>query len=183
MIKINLLPKEEQKRRAPIKPNTILITVGAILLVAAMGYGWYWLDGTVQGVEADIRNRQMELKRYDGLAKDVEKYQAEKKRLEERLKAITALVAATGNSSRLLDEVSKALPNEVWLTSISRTGKKIDIAGISFSNLGVATFMTNLNSASKVLSNVDLLESAKATVEQVPVERFSITAEVKDTKA
>jgi type IV pilus assembly protein PilN len=182
MIKINLLPKEEQKRRAPVKPNNILIVVGAILVAAGMGYGWYWLSGTVQRVESEIRNRQAELKRYEGFAKDVEKYQAEKKRLEERIKAIGVLMAARGGPSRLLDEVSKALPNEVWLTSVSRSGKKVDIAGISFTNLGVATFMTNLGNASSVLSNVDLVESAKATVEQVPVERFSITAEVKEPK-
>ncbi len=182
MIKINLLPKEEQKRRAPVRPNTVLFTAGAIILVVAMAYGWYWLSGTVQAVATDIENRKVELKRFESRAKDVEKYQAEKKRLEERLKAINSLVAATGNSSRLLDEVSKALPNEVWLTSISRVGKKIDIAGFAFTNLGVATFMTNLSNASSILSNVDLLESAKSTVEQIPVERFSITAEVKDTK-
>ncbi len=182
MIKINLLPKEEQKRRAPIKMNNILAIMGAVLLLAGMGYGWFWLNGTVQRVQDDIRNRQAELKRFEDLAKDVEKYKAEKKRLEERIKAIDVLMAARGGPSRLLDEVSKALPNEVWLTSVSRTGKKVDIAGISFTNLGVANFMTNLGNASSVLSNVDLVESAKATVEQVPVERFSITAEIKEPK-
>ncbi len=183
MIKINLLPKEEQKRRAPVKPNTIFLAFGAIVLLAAMGYGWFWLNGTVQQLDRDIQNRQTELKRYEAVAKEVEKYLAEKKRLEERIKAIAVLMAARGGPSRLLDEVSRALPNEVWLTSVTRTGKKIDISGVSFSNLGVATFMTNLSTASSVLSNVDLVESAKATVEQVPVERFSITAEVREPKA
>ena len=182
MIKINLLPREEQKRRAPVKPNTILIAVGAILFAAGMGYGWYWLSGKAQQTEDEIVNRQAELKRYDGFAKEVEKYQAEKKRLEDRIKAIEALMAARGGPSRLLDEVSRALPNEVWLISISRAGKKVDIAGISFTNLGVANFMTNLSNASSVLANVDLVESAKTAVEQVPVERFSITAEVKEPK-
>jgi len=33
-----------------------------------------------------------------------------------------------------------------------------------------------------LISNVDLVESAKAVVEQIPVERFNITMEVKDIK-
>ncbi len=73
-------------------------------------------------------------------------------------------------------------PNEVWLTSMSRTGKRLDISGIAFSNFSVANFMTNLGKGSTWLSNVDLVVSEKTQVEQVPVERFSITMEVKDGK-
>jgi hypothetical protein len=42
--------------------------------------------------------------------------------------------------------------------------------------------MTNLSGASSLISSVDLVESAKAAVEQVPVERFSITVELKEPK-
>jgi type IV pilus assembly protein PilN len=112
----------------------------------------------------------------------VDKFQAEKKRLEEKLKIIQALMVAQGGPVRVLDEVSKALPNEVWLTAFTRTGKKLDISGIAYSNFNVATFMTNLGNASTLISNVDLVVSEKAVVEQVPVERFTITMEVKDGK-
>jgi hypothetical protein len=43
--------------------------------------------------------------------------------------------------------------------------------------------MTNLGNAAPLISNVDLLVSEKVTVEQVPVERFNITMEVKDGKS
>jgi len=91
------------------------------------------------------------------------------------------MLAQTG-PVRLLDEVSKALPNEVWLTSFARTGKKMDILGIAFSDIRVADFMTNLSGASSLISSVDLVESANATVEQVQVKRFSITVELKEPK-
>lgn len=182
MIKINLLPREERTRRAPVNTRHLLSAVGAAVVLLGMGYGWYWLTEQVGGLEADIRKTEAELKRYEELAKQVDRYQAEKKRLEEKIKVIAALMAAQGGPVRLLDEVSRALPNEVWLTSLARTGKKLDIQGIAFSNFSVANFMTNLSSASALISNVDLVESVKATVEQVPVERFSITAEVKEPK-
>ena len=56
------------------------------------------------------------------------------------------------------------------------------ILGIAFSDIKVAEFMTNLSGASGLISTVDLVESANATVEQVQVKRFSITVELKEPK-
>ena len=182
MIKINLLPREERKRHAPVNTKLLLAGLGCVVALLAMGYGWYWLNGEVNRLQADIQRTQAELRRFEELAKQVDKFQAEKKRLEEKLKVIQALMAAQGGPVRLLDEVSKALPSEVWLTGFTRTGKKLDVSGIAYSNFNIATFMTNLGKAGPLISNVDLVVSEKTTVEQVPVERFSITMEVKDGK-
>lgn len=182
MIKINLLPREERKRHAPVNTKVLLAGLGCVVALLAMGVGWFWLNGEVNRLQGEIQRTQAELKRFEELAKQVDKFQAEKKRLEEKLKVIQALMAAQGGPVRLLDEVSKALPNEVWLTAFTRTGKKLDVSGIAYSNFTIATFMTNLGKAGPLISNVDLVVSEKAVVEQVPVERFSITMEVKDSK-
>lgn len=182
MIKINLLPREERVRVAPVNTRVILAAVGALILVLAMGYGWYWLNGEVGRLEAAIRQAQADLKRFDDLAKQVEKYRGEKTRLEDKIKVIETLVAAQRGPVRILDDVSRALPGEVWLTALSRTGNRLEISGIAFSNFNVATLMTNLGKDSGVLSNVDLVVSEKTTVADVPVERFTITAEVVERK-
>jgi type IV pilus assembly protein PilN len=184
MIKINLLPREERKRQRRTQVNTpiLLGLLGVVIAVLAMGYGWYWLNGEVNRLQSDIQRTQAELKRFEELAKQVDKFQAEKKRLEEKIKVIETLVVAQGGPVRLLDAVSKALPNEVWLTTVNRVGKRLEIGGIAFSNFSVAAFMTNLGAASALISNVDLVVSEKTVVEQVPVERFNMTMDVKDSK-
>ena len=183
MIKINLLPRDGRPR-GPVNVNfTILfVSMGVMALLAGMGYGWYWLNDQVVRLEADIKQTEAELKRHEELAKQVDLFQAEKKRLEEKIKVIGSLMLAQTGPVRLLDEVSKALPNEVWLTSFARSGKKMDILGIAFSDIKVADFMTNLSGASSLISSVDLVESANATVEQVQVKRFGITVELKEPK-
>ncbi len=182
MIKINLLPREERRRRAPTSPLVMLAVLASAVLVAGLAFSWYWLHSQIAGLEGQIRQTQAELKRYDEIAKQVERYKNEKKILEEKIAIIDRLVAAQSGPVRLIDEVSKALPAEIWLTSMNRTGKKLDISGIAFSNFSLATFMTNLGKASVYVRNVDLVVSEKTVVEQVPVERFSITMEVKDGK-
>jgi len=183
MIKINLLPREERRRRAPMNTGVLLGIVGVAVVALAMGYGWFWLNGEVGRLQEEIQRTQAELRRFEELAKQVDRFQAEKKRLEEKLKIIQALMLAQGGPVRLLDEVSKALPNEVWLTTLTRAGKRLDVSGIAFSNFTIATFMTNLGQAAPLISNVDLVVSEKTLVEQVPVERFTITMEVKDGKS
>ncbi len=183
MIKINLLPREEQKRQAPISKSILFGTLGGIVFLGLMAYGWYWLSRELGSIRAQIVDTQTQLKRYEQEAKLVDKIREDKKRLEDKIKVIESLVAAQGGPVRLLDEVSRAIPNEVWLTSLSRTGKRLDIGGIAFSNFSVANFMTSLSKSSNLLSNVDLVVSEKTQVEQVPVERFSITAEVKEGKS
>jgi type IV pilus assembly protein PilN len=183
MIKINLLPREERIRRAPINTNLILVGVGVVVVLLAMAYGWYWLDGEVGRLEAAIRQAQADTKRFEGLAKQVDTFRTEKKRLEDMIKVIDTLAAAQGGPVQLLDEVSKALPNEVWLTSFSRTGKKLEISGIAFSNFNVANLMTSLGNAANQLKNVDLVVSEKTTIEDQSLEKFTITAEVVEGKS
>ncbi len=183
MIKINLLPREERVRRTPLNTKMIVSAVGVLLVLGLMAYGYMWLRGDVDRLEDGIRQAKAESKRYDELAKQVEKFRQEKARLDERIRVIESLISAQSGPVRLMDDVSKALPNEVWLTSFTRTGKKLELSGIAFSNFSVAALMTNLARSSALLKNVDLVISEKASVENVPVERFTITAEIVDGKA
>jgi type IV pilus assembly protein PilN len=183
MIKINLLPREERIRRKPLDTTFILVAVCAAVLAAAMAYGWIWLSGEVSRVQANIAQTQADLRKFDELAKQVEKFRTEKQKLQDKIKVIESLAAAQKGPVRVLDEVSKALPNDVWLTAVNRTGRRLEISGIAFSPFQVADFMKNLGVAGDLLQSVDLVVSESAKVEEVPVQRFTITAEIKDGKA
>ena len=182
MIKINLLPREERAKGVPLNTRLLFGAVCGAVVLLAMAFGWYWMSSEVSRLETSITQTQADLRRFDELAKQVDQFRAEKKRLEEKIKIIETLVAAQGGPVQLLDEVSKALPAEVWLTTLNRTGKRLELSGIAFSNFNVAALMINLGKASNLLTNVDLVISEKTTIEDVPMERFTITAEVNEGK-
>ena len=54
MIKINLLPREERKRHAPINTKLLLAGVGCVVALLAMGYGWFWLNGEVNRLRSTV---------------------------------------------------------------------------------------------------------------------------------
>ena len=183
MIKINLLPREERIRRKPLDTTFIFGAVCAVVLAIAMTWGWFWLNGEVNRVQAEIAQTQADLRRFDELAKQVERFRVEKQKLQDKIKVIETLVAAQSGPVRVLDEVSKALPNDVWLTTFNRTGRRLELSGIAFSPFQVADFMKNLGAAGDLLQSVDLVISESTKVEDVPVQRFTITADLREGKA
>ena len=119
------------------------------------------------------------MKKYENDIKKVEQFRADKRRLEERVQVVRRLAAEQEGPVHLLDQVSRALPEEVWLTGLAKARDKLTLQGYAFSNFGIANFMTELGKSRPLsIKRVELSFSEKAAVERVPVERFEITAEV-----
>lgn len=57
---------------------------------------------------------------------------------------------------RVLDEVSRALPDLVWLTDLALTGSDLTLKGMAFDETAVAAFMTNLDSSPFFRTEPDL---------------------------
>ncbi len=154
----------------------VYVVLGCVVVLGGMAAGWWWLEGRVQDLQQDIRQKRVELERYRNEIKKVEQFQAEKKRLEERLRVVAKLAAEQQAPVRLLDQVSRVLPEEVWLTAMNKTKARLVLQGFAFSDIGIANFMTELGRLQPVVRNVELTFAEGATVERVPVKRFEITA-------
>ena len=177
MIRINLLPKERQRRAGIKVPMAAAYGgIGAIVVLAGLGYYWYRLDQQIDQLKGEVSRATQELKRYENEIKRVNQFKADKQRLEERLKIVGRLAEEQVGPVRLLDQVSRALPEEVWLTAMNKTRERLVLQGYAFSNTGIANFMTELQKLQPTVKNVDLTFTEKAVVERVPVERFEITA-------
>jgi type IV pilus assembly protein PilN len=180
MIKINLLPKERRRGRGiQISKPMFIVLPAVVLVVAAMLVGWWYLDSQVQLLQQEVTRSRAELKKYESDIKKVEQFRADKRRLEERVKIVQRLAAEQEGPVHLLDQVSRSLPEEVWLTGLTKARDKLTLQGYAFSNFGIANFMTELGKSRPLsIKRVELSFSEKAAVERVPVERFEITAEV-----
>jgi type IV pilus assembly protein PilN len=176
MIKINLLPKERRGRPISVGRPIVYVVAGCVVALAGMAGGWWWLDGQVQQLQQDVRQKRVELERYANEIKKVEQFLGERKRLQERLQVVAKLSAEQGGPVRLLDQVSRALPDEVWLTGMNKSKEKLVLQGYAFSDIGISNFMTELGKIQLLRSPVELTFSEGATVERVPVKRFEITA-------
>lgn len=178
MIRINLLPRAVRRKRK-LNKRVILGAFLAFVVLIAMGLSWYDLRGQVISLRRQIDQTRADLVRHQDLVKKVDQFKADKQKLQDKLAVIDRLVTSQAGPVKLLDEISKLIPSEIWLTSINKSSSKVTIQGYSFTNFGVADFLTRLNQASSLFRDVDLSFSEKGAVEKVPVERFEITLTVK----
>ena len=152
MIRINLLAeaKPVRKKRGVSalggagRLNTILIGVAIGVAVLALLIHWWILSSAIKAQEEKIRVAQVEVTRLESVLKEVRDFEAKKAKLQKKVDLINQLKQNQKGPVRLMDEVSKALPDLVWLEKLDYRGNSIHIVGKAFNPPAVANFLENL---------------------------------------
>lgn len=176
MIKINLLPREERKREIRIKiPQAAIVTLSILAVLGMWGY-WRSMRWELWRLRSNIADTRTEIERNKQTVQLIEQYERDKKQLQERLALIESLVRAQGSAVRLLDGISQALPDDVWLSGITKLSGRVVVQGYASSHFGVANLMLALERLKPMIGNVELSVSERQLHENKPVERFEIVA-------
>ena len=153
MIRINLLETERapgKKKAAGTPGATQLYLMLGVFVVGALGVcsvGWWIKSSSIKELDAQTAQVQKRKQELDKIAQEVAKFEAQKKLLEQKLATIATLKAQQSNAIHLLDEISKALPDFVWLDNFQQTGNGLRFVGKSNSLNAVADFQENLLNA------------------------------------
>jgi len=97
-------------------------------------------------------------------------------KLEAKSNIIVMLEADRGGPVRIMDALtSLVVAEKMWLTSLTETGKKMDLAGVAMDNKTIADFMTRLEK-SPYFKVVDLISSKQIKLEKdKKFKQFTIT--------
>lgn len=180
MIKINLLPvkkKRKPKVEIPKIPILPMVLVTAVTLIA-VGFVWFTVESKISKLKTEKASKEKTLADLKTKIKDVENFEKDNKKLEEKKNIIEQLKKNQSGPLRLLDELSSCLPERVWLSTLNESGGTVSVEGFAFSNSDIVIFVNNLK-GSKYLSDVGLIESKQTAQEKVPVYNFKITCKVK----
>lgn len=165
MIRINLLAVERgaAARRTALIPAAQRVTIGAslILLLTALGVGWwFWsLRQTSSQLDEDIARAEVETQQLRSVLTQVQKFETRKAQLQQRVTLIEQLRRGQSAPVHLLDEISKALPERLWLTEMSQKAEFITLTGMTTSLTGVSDFVAGLESSSWFRRPVDIIDS------------------------
>lgn len=184
MIRINLLAvdRERVRRRAGLDlAQRVTILGSLILLMAALVIGWWWwtLRQRVARLEQDIAAAQQETVRLQSVLGEVQRLETRRAQFQQRVKLIEELRRGQGAAVRLLDQVSRSVPDRLWLTELRQQDSSVTIQGRAISLTALSDFVANLESSGYFVRPVEIVESAVEEQQQVQVVRFSIKAEFK----
>lgn len=154
MIKINLLSEGKRAVRKA-KPaasflegkdlGQYLLVLG--LLLGALGSAWFWwsLKQQIADQQEEISIAQAEVEALGAVIKEVEEYKAKKAELERKIGIINDLKANQKGPVRVMDYVSKALPELLWLDRMTMNATTIVMEGRAFNTNAVAALIENLD--------------------------------------
>jgi type IV pilus assembly protein PilN len=173
MIRINLLPVRAAQKKQKLRTQ-ISILVLCLVLASIACAGLYIQKMTaINGVKEDIARidqQNKQLKKKIGQVKDFEKKKAD---LEKKLAVLTKLKENKSGPVHLLDELSNALPERLWITNFTEKGGSISISGIADSENTVAVFMETLE-ASPYYRGIQLAVTEQTKIADMKMQKFSL---------
>lgn len=185
MIRINLLPHREEKRKRRQQQFTVLAGIAAVLgLLLAAGV-WAFLDNQVSQQTANVNYMKGEIAKLDKEIEEIKKIREETASLLAKKQVVESLQSNRSEPVQLLDQLLRQLPDGVYLKAIQQKGPKVNITGYAQSNARVSTLMRNLG-ASPYLENPELVEIKAAPAPDKSgnrVNEFNMNISIKRARA
>lgn len=175
MIRINLLPVREERRKAGAR-NLALVLVSALV-------GSVFLAGALHGkVRHDISSTrrvaaetQKEIDRFAPQLAQVEEFKKTKSEIEQKLNVIQGLNEARSGPVRMLDELATHTPDRIWISKIEVHNNGMLMEGMSLDNELVALFLTALEE-SAYFKSVELVETQAKEKDGFRLNAFEVSA-------
>ena len=185
MIRINLLkpekkelreipsvpaPKARKERRFQLSYFIILVLIAAVAVLFIMQ------RSAINKERNLLQVAQQEKEQLQYVLEKLEKFEQQKRTLERKINLITNLKAQQTVAVRIMDELSKNIPDWVWLTETKYEEQTIEINGRALSNSLIADYIYNLEN-SPYLKNVNLISSTQKTEQNSQFLEFTLTAQ------
>lgn len=154
MIKINLFAEAQQgKGRVVIGPRlggggafgqNLLMGGVVVLAILFVSWRWYSLSNERKNLAQEISKVEQEQERLQAIIQKGEDYKAKKDLLQRKIGLVTQLKRNQQGPVHLLDEISRQLPDFLWLDAMNESGFSVQIQGNATTYNAVSNFYNNL---------------------------------------
>ena len=155
MIRINLLsegrrPVVARRAKAAFSlgdqdPSILLLATGLLLGLLVGGGLWWFKNSQIKNVEEKIARAEAEVRELEDIIKQVEDFKAKKAELETKIAVIQDLKLRQKGPVKIMDAISRALPELLWIDSLRLAGTSVTLRGRAFNTDAVARFIGALN--------------------------------------
>jgi type IV pilus assembly protein PilN len=183
VIRINLLTvdRERTKRKAKFQiGQKITVACSFILVAAALVVGWwFWsLQRQSATLDQEIVDAERETQRLQSVIQQVAQFEARRAQLQQRVTLIEELRKGQTGPVHLLDQISKSLPESMWLTDLKQAASEITLEGNCTSLNALSDFVSALEASNLFERPVEILDSRvePATPTTPELIKFSVRA-------
>lgn len=181
MIRINLLGTERARARTRAGLSEAQkITIGCVLIMLLtagyVGYRYWSMAQESARLEQELVAAEQEAQRLRGVLSEVQRFEAQKAALTQRVALIEQLRSGQTGPVHMLDEISRALPERLWLVELTQKGPEVSIEGRTSTLSALTDFVANLQNSQYFRRPVEIVSSATETDQQGELVRFVVRA-------
>jgi type IV pilus assembly protein PilN len=186
VIRINLLPHREEKRKA--RREQFYALAGLVLVLGGLLWflGFTIINGYITAQEGKNSFLKSEIAVLDKQIDEIKKLKEQTDALLARKQVIESLQANRAETVYLFNELARQVPGGIYLRSVKQAGQKITLIGYAQSSARVSTLMRNLDD-SPLLERPELVEIKAVNVDRRRLSDFTLNIQftrqtIEDTK-
>ena len=173
MIRVNLLPHREEKRKARRRQFYALGGLVLVLAVLIWLLGYTLISSMITSQDEKNTFLKKEIAELDKQIDEIKKIKEQTNALISRKQVIESLQANRAETVYLFNELARQGPAGIYLRSIKQSGSKLTLNGYAQSSARVSTLMRNLDD-SPLLERPDLVEVKAVTVDKRRLNEFTL---------
>jgi type IV pilus assembly protein PilN len=175
MIRINLLPVREARRRADMQQQLLLLglVIGVSFVVCLLAH--FAMLASISSAEGRVAQLNSQISEFQTQLAQVEDFKKKASEIEKKLEVIHRLELSRNGPVRLLDEIATRAPEKLWVTSLQAEGSKIQLKGMSLDTELIADFLNKLTE-SAYLKGVELKSTELSELAGLKLNSFQVTA-------
>ncbi|MBW2603950.1 MAG: PilN domain-containing protein [Deltaproteobacteria bacterium] len=192
MIRINLLPYRESRKKESILRQINIFLVAFFIVFVILLYYNMWLGEKIGDLNTKIKNTKIMLTRAETQAKKVDHIKKELEKLGHKIDVIKSIetnrrapVILLENMTKMVAENTSISPSDtsadndnkpvkrLWFNSFDASGGKVNIKGTALDNKTIADFMSRLEE-SKHYKNVNLKTIKQQKIDKLNLKHFEI---------
>lgn len=147
MARINLLPWRDDLRKEQRRQFFVVLGGSAILALMVVGYVHLHINGMIETQESRNSYLRGQIKDVESKIKEIDNLERQRQQLLARMRVIEQLQSDRSVIVHLFEELTKAVPEGLYLVNVKQSGRTLTIQGMAQSNARVSTLMRNLDAS------------------------------------
>ena len=178
MIRVNLLPHRQLKREARQRQFGLMAAFTAAVGLALLFMAYTVINAKIKSQTERNNRLTTAITKLDKEIADIKELKNQISTVLERKQVVENLQINRSQAVILLDEISRQLPDGMFLKSIKQAGDLVAIEGVADTNARVATLVRNFDSSAR-LTAPSLLEIKAVTSNNQKQNVFTMTVKLK----
>jgi len=141
MPRINLLPWREEERKKRQQDFMVALAASVIAAAAVVGLTWFGYVQAIENQQARNLRLETEIAELERSIAEIDGLEAQKERLLARMEIIEQLQRSRPEIVHLFDEISRQMPEGVYLNGMKQTGMSVELKGVAQSSTRVSALM------------------------------------------